>query len=626
MRAAPRQSPRSAQRRAPMPRRASTALGVHGQPASRARPMRSRSRRRCAPPAPISPAPRPASAWLDRIETALTGNQLRRRGSPASSTPRTTLAADPTATAPRAAMLESAPASPAPFSRDRQRARSASPPISTPPPMQATAAAQRASARALAKVNDGLAPRRRPTSAAAASLADQRDQLLEQMSALTDVTVTTDPIGRATVRLGGAAGPVLRLGRRSWRGHLCPQRRRRRSRSRCSAAAQHIGGVAERRRARRDRRRRRSASPTRAHSWTRIATDFADRRQRRPGQRRDLDRHTPAQPMFADRRGIADRDHPGARPIRAASPPRAIGGGTARRHQSRRPSLRLRSDGEVRDAHDRAGRRAMPPRIDAAQAGRRRAERDPRQRGRPRATRCPGSISTARRSTCSASSRPIRRRPRHPGRARHRSRSIVGDPLMTPFRPAASTTARPRAMAALAAQRRPAQTQISTGQKLLAALRRQRRLSAAPGARPRRRRTTAPIPATSRSPRRCSQQSDSALTAIDRPAPAARTELATQRRQRHADRRPTARRSATASPASSSELAGLANTTDSRGQPLFGGADGGGGAVRQPDGSYRASPTVPAVGDPGRRRPVHPGERHRGARARRSAAARMRSR
>lgn len=34
------------------------------------------------------------------------------------------------------------------------------------------------------------------------------------------------------------------------------------------------------------------------------------------------------------------------------------------------------------------------------------------------------------------------------------------------------------------------------------------------------------------------------------------------------------------------QLAGLINTTDARGQPLFGGADGDPGAVQQPDGSY----------------------------------------
>ncbi len=48
------------------------------------------------------------------------------------------------------------------------------------------------------------------------------------------------------------------------------------------------------------------------------------------------------------------------------------------------------------------------------------------------------------------------------------------------------------------------------------------------------------------------------------------------------------------------QLAGLANTTDTRGVPLFGGADGQPGAVRQPDGSYvlAAAPvSVIPVGD-----------------------------
>jgi flagellar hook-associated protein 3 FlgL len=48
------------------------------------------------------------------------------------------------------------------------------------------------------------------------------------------------------------------------------------------------------------------------------------------------------------------------------------------------------------------------------------------------------------------------------------------------------------------------------------------------------------------------------------------------------------------------QLAGLANTVDARGEPLFGGADGGAGAIKQPDGSYLLASvpvsTVP-VGD-----------------------------
>lgn len=42
-------------------------------------------------------------------------------------------------------------------------------------------------------------------------------------------------------------------------------------------------------------------------------------------------------------------------------------------------------------------------------------------------------------------------------------------------------------------------------------------------------------------------------------------------------------------------LVQLANSTDPRGEPLFGGADGGAGAVRQPDGSYALASTRPSA-------------------------------
>ena len=48
------------------------------------------------------------------------------------------------------------------------------------------------------------------------------------------------------------------------------------------------------------------------------------------------------------------------------------------------------------------------------------------------------------------------------------------------------------------------------------------------------------------------------------------------------------------------QIAGLINTTDARGQPLFGGADGGAGAVKQADGRYLLAVTLPSpipVGD-----------------------------
>ncbi|WP_416366185.1 FlgK family flagellar hook-associated protein [Sphingomonas aerolata] len=64
---------------------------------------------------------------------------------------------------------------------------------------------------ALAKVNDGIA-RSQKGSTNAAQLGDQRDQLLEQMSTITDISTEFDDLGRATVRLGGASGPVFVAG------------------------------------------------------------------------------------------------------------------------------------------------------------------------------------------------------------------------------------------------------------------------------------------------------------------------------------------------------------------------------------------------------------------------------
>ncbi len=66
-------------------------------------------------------------------------------------------------------------------------------------------------ALALAKVNDGLSRTAAGTSSAA-NLADQRDALLDQMSALSDVNVSTDAVGRTTVKLGGANGATLVAG------------------------------------------------------------------------------------------------------------------------------------------------------------------------------------------------------------------------------------------------------------------------------------------------------------------------------------------------------------------------------------------------------------------------------
>jgi flagellar hook-associated protein 1 FlgK len=145
------------------------------------------------------------SAWLDRIQTALTGADVSGRLT-SFYTSATALAADPASLAQRSVMLENAQGVAAGF------AATGAALTQVMADLDQTADGDAASlsnlAGALAKVNDGLG-KATAGSAGAASLADQRDQLLEQMSALSDVTATFDAAGRANVRLGGDAGPTL---------------------------------------------------------------------------------------------------------------------------------------------------------------------------------------------------------------------------------------------------------------------------------------------------------------------------------------------------------------------------------------------------------------------------------
>ena len=145
------------------------------------------------------------SAWLDRIQSALTGNQLGTRLTSFFNAA-TTLAADPTSSAARTGMLESGTTVAGAFTSTGRALDQVAADLDATAD-QATAALN-GYGKALAKVNDGIA-RVAPGSAAAASLADQRDHLLEQMSALVDVQVATDATGRATVKLGDASGPTF---------------------------------------------------------------------------------------------------------------------------------------------------------------------------------------------------------------------------------------------------------------------------------------------------------------------------------------------------------------------------------------------------------------------------------
>ena len=146
--------------------------------------------------------------WLSQIETALSGNQLGDRLTAFFNSAQS-VAADPTSSAARSTMLESATGVANAFAGTGKALDQISANI------DATANAATSSldgfAASLAKVNDALG-RTQPGSSAVAQLTDQRDQLLESMSAITDVSVTLDTAGRATVKLGGSNGPTLVAG------------------------------------------------------------------------------------------------------------------------------------------------------------------------------------------------------------------------------------------------------------------------------------------------------------------------------------------------------------------------------------------------------------------------------
>jgi flagellar hook-associated protein 1 FlgK len=142
------------------------------------------------------------SVWLNAIQSSLTGNSLGERLTGFFTTARA-LAADPTSVPQRAVLVETATTLAAAFAATG-RALDQSMAELDATAQQATDQLNALGA-SLAKVNDGLA-RAGVGGGTAAQLADQRDQILEQMSALTDIGVTIDPVGRATVKLGGSSG------------------------------------------------------------------------------------------------------------------------------------------------------------------------------------------------------------------------------------------------------------------------------------------------------------------------------------------------------------------------------------------------------------------------------------
>lgn len=143
--------------------------------------------------------------WLQRIDSALSGNELGDRLNSFFSSA-TALSSDPSSSAARSTLLESAQGVANAFTATGKALDAAASDLDT---SADTATTQlNALSTSLAKVNDALG-RTTSGSADAASLLDQRDQILESMSAITDVSVSYDANGRATVRGGDTSGPVL---------------------------------------------------------------------------------------------------------------------------------------------------------------------------------------------------------------------------------------------------------------------------------------------------------------------------------------------------------------------------------------------------------------------------------
>jgi len=145
------------------------------------------------------------ATWMGRIETALSGNKLGDRLT-AFFTSARSIAADPSSLAPRAAMLETASSVASAFANTGAAFDGAASDLDIS--AQSAVNELNGLSAALAKINSGIG-RSAPGTSGAAALADQRDQLLEQMSAITDISATIDAHGRAAVRVGGANGTVL---------------------------------------------------------------------------------------------------------------------------------------------------------------------------------------------------------------------------------------------------------------------------------------------------------------------------------------------------------------------------------------------------------------------------------
>lgn len=143
--------------------------------------------------------------WLDRVEQALDGGQLSARMGDFFNAAQS-LAANPADAAPRAVMLEQASAAAAAFRTTGASLETAQAELGSM--AQGAAKSLTEQGAALARVNAALG---RSGGSPAPALLDERDRILESMSALVDTSVSFDAAGRATVK-AGPGGPTLVVG------------------------------------------------------------------------------------------------------------------------------------------------------------------------------------------------------------------------------------------------------------------------------------------------------------------------------------------------------------------------------------------------------------------------------
>lgn len=128
-----------------------------------------------------------------------------------------TLAADPANTASRSAFLASVSAATDAFRQTANQLQSVATGISTA--AQTSVDQVNSDIAALQRVNEGLL-RARDGSTNQASLMDERDKLLDSISGALPVSITLDPHGAATVRVGGTSGATLVNGGSTALGNL----------------------------------------------------------------------------------------------------------------------------------------------------------------------------------------------------------------------------------------------------------------------------------------------------------------------------------------------------------------------------------------------------------------------